>query len=138
MTGAVHSCAVCRQPIRGADRIAHAVDEPVHERCDLGSRYGSALGRVLAVDDDAQVGATVRDALSDFGYIVRVASGGQEALALMPTFEPDVVLLDVVMPDMSGDAVLDRLHADYPGLPVVMVTAIEDAQRARTPLPRRL
>jgi CheY-like chemotaxis protein len=47
----------------------------------------------------------VRDILGNFGYTVRTASGGTEALALMPTFEPDVVLLDVMMPGMSGDEV---------------------------------
>ena len=103
---------------------------------DSSSASGSVLGRVLAVDDDAGVGATVRDVLSDFGYTVRTASGGNEALTLMSTFEPDVVLLDVMMPGMSGDEILDRLHADYPGLPVVMVTAIEDAERARALLYR--
>jgi CheY-like chemotaxis protein len=100
------------------------------------SRSGPVPGRVLAVDDNAGVGATVRDILGNFGYTVRTASGGTEALALMPTFEPDVVLLDVMMPGMSGDEVLDRLRTDYPELPVVMVTAIEDAERARALLYR--
>ena len=41
-----------------------------------------------------------------------------------------------MMPGMSGDEVLDRLHADYPGVPVVMVTAIGDAERRRALLYR--
>lgn len=97
----------------------------------LTADHGGVRGRVLTVDDDRQVGATVRDVLTDFGYDVRTAVGGEEALALVRTFDPDVVLLDVMMPGMSGDEVLDRLHADHPGLPVVMVTAIADADRAR-------
>ena len=98
--------------------------------------HRAARGRVLAVDDDRQVGATVRDVLTDVGFVVRTAQGGEEALALVRTFDPDVVLLDVMMPGMSGDEVLDRLHAGHPGLPVVMVTAIGDAERARTLLYR--
>lgn len=68
------------------------------------------LGRVLVVDDESEVGATLRDALVDFGYVVKNAVSGDEALALMPVFQPDTVLLDVLMPGMAGDQVLARLR----------------------------
>ena len=89
------------------------------------------LGRVLVVDDELQVGAMLRDALVDFGYIVKTAVSGVEALGLMRAFQPDVVLLDVLMPGMSGAAVLEQLHREYPRVPVIMVTANQDEDAAR-------
>jgi CheY-like chemotaxis protein len=89
------------------------------------------LGRVLVVDDEPEIGSALREALIEFGYLVENAASGTEALELMPAFEPDVVLLDVMMPGMSGDQVLERLHREYPRVPVVMVTANEDEARAR-------
>jgi CheY-like chemotaxis protein len=71
----------------------------------------SSLGRVLVVDDEPHVGATLRDVLIELGYIVKVAVRGAEALKLVPVFEPDVVLLDLLMPEMSGVEVLDHLAA---------------------------
>jgi CheY-like chemotaxis protein len=89
------------------------------------------LGRVLVVDDEPEVAATLRDALVEFGYVVKTAVSGVEALRLMPVFQPDVVLLDVLMPGMSGTAVLAQLHREYPRVPVVMVTGNQDEDAAR-------
>ena len=90
------------------------------------------LGRVLVVDDDAQVANMLRDVLVDLGYVVKTAVTGPEALGLMPVFQPDVVLLDV----MTGDAVLAQLRREHPAVPVVMVTANRDEQAARLMLTR--
>ena len=137
MTHPPTTCSVCRAPMHEGDRgVAELIHERTHECCDTESRNRPTRGRVLAVDDDAAVGATVYEVLSEWGYIVRTASGGTQALSLIPTFKPDVVLLDVMMSGLSGDEVLDRLHAEYPGIPVVMVTAIADAARARALLYR--
>jgi DNA-binding response OmpR family regulator len=94
----------------------------------------SSLGRVLVVDDEPQVGPMLRDVLGELGYIVKVAVRGAEALKLVPVFEPDVVLLDLMMPEMSGVEVLARLRLDRPGLRVIMLTANEDVEVARTTL----
>jgi CheY-like chemotaxis protein len=89
------------------------------------------MGRVLVVDDEAEVCEMVRDALVEFGYEVAVASGGPEALGLMSSFGPDAVLLDVLMPGMPGADVLARLRQDHPGVAVVMLTGNQDQQVAR-------
>jgi CheY-like chemotaxis protein len=94
----------------------------------------SSFGRVLVVDDEPQVGAMLRDVLGELGYIVKVAVRGTEALKLVPVFEPDVVLLDLMMPEMSGVEVLDHLRRDRPTLRVVMLTANEDVEVARATL----
>jgi CheY-like chemotaxis protein len=94
------------------------------------------LGRVLIVDDDREVAATLRDALTDAGYAVKVAVSGPEAVGLVTVFQPDVVLLDVTMPGMSGIEVLEHLRQGHPHVPVVMVTGNRDEDAARRTLVR--
>jgi CheY-like chemotaxis protein len=94
----------------------------------------SSLGRVLVVDDEPAVWATLRDVLVELGYIVKLAVGGAEALKLVPVFEPDVVLLDLQMPAMSEVEVLDHLRRDHPTLRVVILTGNEDVEVARATL----
>jgi DNA-binding response OmpR family regulator len=94
------------------------------------------LGRVLVVDDEPQVAGMLRDALVDAGYVVKTAVTGREALGLMAAFQPDVVLLDVMMPGVKGDEVLAQLRRQHPGVPVVMVTANQDEEAARLMLTR--
>jgi CheY-like chemotaxis protein len=89
--------------------------------------------RVLVVEDEAEVAAVLCDALVDLGYTVRWAADGVAALALVPTFRPDVVLPDLAMPEIPGD-VLERLHETDPALPVIVVTGNVDVDRARTTL----
>jgi CheY-like chemotaxis protein len=76
----------------------------------------------------------LRDALVELGYTVKLAVGGAEALQLVPVFEPDVVLLDLLMPEMSGVEVLAHLRRDYPTLPVVIMSGNEDVEVARATL----
>jgi DNA-binding response OmpR family regulator len=94
------------------------------------------LARILVVDDELQVAGMLRDALVDAGYVVKTAVSGREALGLMPVFQPDVVLLDVMMPGVTGDEVLAQLRREHPRVPVVMVTANQDEQAARQMLTR--
>ena len=94
----------------------------------------SSLGRVLVVEDEPRVAAMLRDVLVELGYIVTVAGGGTEALQVVPVFEPDVVLLDLLMPEMSGVEVLAHLRRDYPTLPVVIMSGNEDVEVARATL----
>lgn len=96
----------------------------------------ASLGRILVVDDEPQVGEVLRDLLTEFGYVVEVAVRGAEALQLVPVFQPDAVLLDLQMPEMSGVEVLNHLRRDHPLLPVIMVTGNPDADVARDMLVR--
>ena len=93
-------------------------------------------GRVLVVDDEPQVGAMLTEALTVRGYTVQVAETGPDALRLVPEFRPDVVLLDLTLPGIRGEIVLDRLHATDAGLPIVMVTGNLDLDMARRTLVR--
>ena len=60
------------------------------------------------------------------GYEVKLASSGREALEMLAMNSFDLVLTDIVMQDINGIALLERIHAQQPNLPVVMVTAIHD------------
>jgi DNA-binding NtrC family response regulator len=93
-------------------------------------------GRVLVVDDEPQVAAMLNDALTSRGYTVQVAETGVDALRLVPEFCPDVVLLDLALPGIRGEIVLDRLHAADAGLPIVMLTGNQDLELARQTLVR--
>jgi DNA-binding NtrC family response regulator len=87
--------------------------------------------RVLVVEDEADVAAVLHDALIDLGYTVRLAADGADALALVSTYRPDVVLLDLALLEIPGDVVLKRLHESDPALPVIVVTGNADVDRAR-------
>ena len=85
-----------------------------------------ALGKVLVVDDELEVRQVLFEFLSSRGYDVTTASGGAEAVAIVETVKPDLVLLDVAMPDMDGVETLKRIVAIEPALAVIMVTANSD------------
>lgn len=79
---------------------------------------------ILVVDDDAEIRDLAEIVLRGAGYAVQKASCGRDALEATAAFEPDMILLDVNMPDMDGWEVLRLLQADESsrGLPVVMFT----------------
>jgi len=85
--------------------------------------------RVLVVDDDFMVGRIHRDFVNGLpGFeVVGEARSGAEALTLARERRPDVVLLDVYLPDLSGIEVLERLRATDLPVDVVMITAARDA-----------
>jgi len=85
-------------------------------------------GKILVVDDDPEVRMATRDFLSSKGYEVVLAEGGREALRLLDASPPDVVLLDVAMPDLDGMETLKRIVATHPTMPVIMVTANADIE----------
>ena len=85
-----------------------------------------SLAKVLIVDDEPEVRQVLHEFLSGRGYEVTLAEGGREALAAIDAVKPDLVLLDVAMPDMDGLETLRQIVALYPPLPVIMVTANAD------------
>jgi class 3 adenylate cyclase len=90
----------------------------------------SVSGRILVVDDQPQNVKLLEQILSLSGYEVFTAASGVEALAKISAEKPDLVLLDVVMPQMSGYEVCRRIRSDASTglLPVVMVTALDPAE----------
>ena len=79
--------------------------------------------RVLVVDDEPAVREALRRALELEGYSVELAQNGAEALRLVNAIEPDMVVLDVLMPEVDGLAACRRLREEGSRVPVLMLTA---------------
>lgn len=88
----------------------------------------SDLTNVLLVDDNPKY---LRDALPFYGYGVETAANGKEALKVLEKKAFDIVLLDVMMPDMDGWETLKAIKANNrtKNLPVIMVTAVNEEQK---------
>jgi CheY-like chemotaxis protein len=84
--------------------------------------------RILVVDDLADNTLLLQVLLETEGYIVDVANSGRSALRKIEGFPPDLVLLDVMMPDMDGYEVAREIRANncLPHIPIVLVTANGD------------
>jgi len=92
------------------------------------------LARVLVVDDEPDVAATLQELLEDLGYEVKIAVSGPEALGLAPVYRPDAILLDLNLPGLPGAQVLEQLLRMDPLLPVIIVTGNSDLEVARSTL----
>jgi CheY-like chemotaxis protein len=91
--------------------------------------------RVLMVDDDGTQRERLRGWLEDEQWVVQEAANGRDALALLQDAKPDVILLDLMMPEMDGFAVVAALQKEprWRDIPVVVVTArdLDAADRER-------
>ena len=83
---------------------------------------GSPTGRVLVVDDNPEVRAMLEDVLTSLGYTTRSAADGATAVRSVLTEAPDVVLLDVYMPGLSGVGALPTIVALAPNAKVIMIS----------------
>lgn len=85
-----------------------------------------AAKRVLVIDDDQQFAEVMRDCLLLDDYAVEVCLRSEEALARSRAFQPDLIVLDIRMPERSGLGVLDQLAADpaTARIPVLMCSAV--------------
>jgi DNA-binding response OmpR family regulator len=78
---------------------------------------------ILVVEDDASLQKYLKELLMDNGYFVQTAGDGIQALNSIKKTEPDVVILDLGLPNMSGEAVCLEIRKKYPDLPVIILTA---------------
>jgi two-component system response regulator AtoC len=85
---------------------------------------------VLVVDDDAQIRSLLADLLKENGYAVREAKTGAEAIAAVDKQRPDLVMMDVKLPDQDGLDVLKTLKKDKPELEVIVMTAFGGSSSA--------
>lgn len=84
--------------------------------------------KILIVDDEVQIVNVITRLLSEAGYEVRKASGGKEAIEKIAEEQPDLVLLDINMPDMDGFEICRKLRSDpaNDSLPIIMLTGKEE------------
>jgi two-component system, sensor histidine kinase and response regulator len=85
---------------------------------------------ILVVDDEPDNFDVIEALLTDRDYTLHYASRGQEAIAALDKFDPDVILLDVMMPDMDGFEVCQRIKAmpQWQAVPIIMVTALASTE----------
>ncbi|MDQ3444244.1 MAG: response regulator transcription factor, partial [Chloroflexota bacterium] len=84
--------------------------------------------RILVVEDDSSISRLLQLELEHRAIDVRVEANGLSALAALESFRPDAVVLDILLPDMDGEHVLNRIRGEGRHLPVIMLTA-RDAAR---------
>jgi GAF domain-containing protein/CheY-like chemotaxis protein len=94
---------------------------------------GATAGRVLLVDDDEMVRHSVRQALEPIGWKVTEAGNGRAAVDSLIAAQPDVIILDLMMPEMDGFEFMDELRGrpDWKDVPVVVITAKDLTQGDR-------
>ena len=88
------------------------------------------MATILLVDDEEPALSFMAAMLRDAGYEVREAQKLQAAHAIIDRGEADIVVLDVQLPDGYGPDLLERLHREQPGMPVIMVTGYGDIEMA--------
>ena len=112
---------------RGARTLAVAPPAPHADRAALGRR-------ILVVDDDADIRALANKALTQDGHTVSEAASGREALALIASKVPDLLVLDLLMPEQGGLEILQILRSkpETAMLPVVVLTAMGDEINTRS------
>ncbi len=91
------------------------------------------MARILVIEDEANIARAVRDRLKHEGHQVESALSGPTALAWLASNTVDLIILDVLMPDMDGFEVIGRLKADSElrKIPVLILTVLADDERLR-------
>jgi len=88
------------------------------------------VGNVLVVDDEPEINNVVKAYLTDIGFDCQCVSSAEAGLAMVHSNEFDCILLDVKMPGQSGIDMLKTLQQKHSKIPVVMMTANDDADTA--------
>ena len=93
-------------------------------------------GRILVIDDDPRLSHIVSMFLESEGHTVMTAPNGAAGLELLPSFRPELVIADVMMPEMDGTEVCRAIRAntEFAEIPVLLFTALSttaDVERAR-------
>src|SRR5439155_3102196 len=113
--GHVTGVQTCALPISAGPKPAEPAPAPPVSS-------GAPTGRVLVVDDNPEVRAMLEDVLTSLGYTTRSAADGATAVRAVLTEAPDVVLLDVYMPGLSGVGALPTIVALAPNAKVIMIS----------------
>lgn len=78
---------------------------------------------ILVVEDDRDIQTYIKDLLTENGYSVKTAATGVAASNLLKKSEPDLVILDLKLPDVSGESICLEIRKEYPQVPIIILTA---------------
>lgn len=81
--------------------------------------------KILVVDDEKNILKLYQAELEDEGYTVVTANSGREAMEVFESENPDLVTLDILMPDIDGIQVLRQMKEKKPNIPIIMLTAYD-------------
>ena len=87
--------------------------------------------KLVAIDDEVEFTKTIDHFFSARGYEVHVALTGTSGLELVNYHNPQVVLVDLKLPGMDGDELLQHVRRDHPGTKVIVITAYNDGGKTR-------
>jgi DNA-binding response OmpR family regulator len=104
-------------------------EEKIHTETAAATPASKAKKRVLLVDDDYEIVEAMRISLEARGYEIVVARDGNQGLAMAERADPDLVILDMMMPKRSGFLVLEKLRRTHAvPMRVIMITANEGSR----------
>lgn len=81
--------------------------------------------KILVVDDDLHIQRLYKEEFEEEGYEVVIASNGKEAIELFSSENPDLVTLDILLPDVDGIRLLRQMKEKNPKIPIIMSTAYD-------------
>ena len=129
--------AVLRPPLEANEILTTVARPPAAapvEPAASAPKPSPSRGRVLIVDDNTDFCAIVEEALAALGHAAQIAGDAASALRLITQGAPDVVLLDIDLPGLSGIAALPAIHAIAPAARIIMVRGTNDDVIARRSL----
>ena len=88
------------------------------------------MSRILVIDDDRSVRHLISKAFDDTDVEVMPAASAEEGLRLLSGSKPDAVLLDILLPEISGLEVFDRIRSVDTKLPVIFITSLSSSETA--------
>lgn len=87
--------------------------------------------KLVAIDDEVEFTKTIDQFFSARGYEVHVALTGTSGLEIIQYHQPNVVLVDLKLPGMDGDELLQKVHKEHPQIKVIVITAYNDGGKTR-------
>ena len=88
------------------------------------------MNQILVVDDETAIREVLIEFLSEHGYAATGAENGREALQMVRTIRPQIILLDIAMPGMNGIETLKKLRQECPSAAVIMISGHADNDMA--------
>ena len=111
---------------------AHHGEHPAAGETDDGStHHGPAAERILVIDDDPDVREFISESLAEQGYDVYQANDGKAGLSAFAAEKPDLVILDFIMPGLSGADVASRILSRHPEQPILFVSGYSETDSIR-------